>query len=172
MNVMEPIEAALSALVDDGKLAGAATLISRGNSIRVACAGVRDLESRLPVQQDTIFRIASMTKPVTSTVALMLFDEGRFGLEDPITRFAPEFEHMRVLRAPEASLEDSCAAERPITFNDLLTHRAGFSYSDFHRGPIGKAYAEALGGSIDNELTPDEWIRNLAQLPLIDQPGA
>jgi CubicO group peptidase (beta-lactamase class C family) len=171
MNVIDPIEAALSAVVDDEKLAGAATLICRGDSIRVACVGVRDLGSRLPVEQDTIFRIASMTKPVTSTLALMLFEEGRFRLEDPITRFAPEFEHMRVLRSPEGSLEDSSAAERPITFDDLLTHRAGLTYSDLHRGPIRKEYAEALGGSIDNELTPDEWIERLAQLPLIDQPG-
>jgi CubicO group peptidase (beta-lactamase class C family) len=168
---MDPIEAALSAVVDDGKLAGAATLICRGDSVRVACAGVRDLVSRLPVEQDTIFRIASMTKPVTSTLALMLFDEGRFRLEDPITRFAPEFEHMRVLGSPEGSLEDSCAADRPITFDDLLTHRAGFTYAEFHRGPIGKAYAETLGREIDNELIPNEWIGRLAQLPLIDQPG-
>lgn len=169
---MEPIEAALSAVVEDGKLAGAATLICRGDLVRVACVGVRDLTSRLPVERDTIFRIASMTKPLTSTLALMLFEEGRFRLEDPITRFAPEFEHMRVLRSPESSLEDSCAAERPITFDDLLTHRAGFTASGLHRGaPIEKAYVDALGSNIDNELTPDEWIERLAQLPLIDQPG-
>jgi CubicO group peptidase (beta-lactamase class C family) len=171
MNVTDPIQRALSAVAGDGKLAGAATLISRGHSVRVACAGVRDLASRLPVERNTIFRIASMTKPVTSTLALMLFEKGRFRLEDPITRFAPEFEHMRVLRSPEGSLEDSCVAERPITFQDLLTHRAGFSNSAFHRGPIGKVYADELGRDIDNELTPDEWIRRLARLPLIDQPG-
>src|SRR5215469_3165703 len=129
MDVMDSIEAALSAVVDDGKLAGAATLICRGDSVRVTCVGGRDLESRVPVERGTIFRIASMTKPVTSALALMLFEEGRFRLEDPITRFAPEFEHMRVLCSPEGSLEDSRAAERPITFDDLLTHRAGFSNS-------------------------------------------
>jgi CubicO group peptidase (beta-lactamase class C family) len=168
---MHRIEAALSAVVNDGKLAGAATLICRGDSVRVACVGMRDLESRLPVEQDTIFRIASMSKPVTCTLALMLFEEGRFRLEDPITSFAPEFGHMRVLRSPEGPLEDSCAADRPITFDDLLTHRAGISNSALHRGPIGKAYADALGRDIDNELAPDEWIKRLAQLPLIDQPG-
>jgi len=171
MKVTDPIETALSAVVDDGKLAGAATLLYRGGSVRVACIGMRDLESRLPVERDTIFRIASMTKPVTCTLALMLFEEGRFRLEDPVTKFAPQFEHMRVLRTPEGSLEDSCAAERPITFDDLLTHCAGFSNSAFHRGPIGKAYADALGRDIDNQLAPEEWIERLAQLPLIDQPG-
>jgi CubicO group peptidase (beta-lactamase class C family) len=172
MIVKDTIEAALSKVVNNGELAGAATLISRGRSVQVACAGVRDLASHLPVERDTIFRIASMSKPVTSTVALMLFEEGRFSLEDPITRFAPEFEHMRVLLSPEASLEDSCAAERQITFKDLLTHRAGLTYSDLHRGPIRKAYDDVLGRAIDNELTPDEWMERLAQLPLIDQPGA
>jgi CubicO group peptidase (beta-lactamase class C family) len=172
MIVKDAIEAALSTVVNNGELAGAATLISRGNSVRVTCAGVRDLENRLPVERDTIFRIASMSKPVTSTVALMLFEEGRFRLEDPIARFAPEFEHMRVLLSPEGSLEDSCAAERQITFKDLLTHCAGLTYSDLHRGPIRKAYDDALGRAIDNELTPDEWMERLAQLPLIDQPGA
>lgn len=172
MIVKDTIEIVLSKIVDKGELAGAATLISRGESVRVACAGVRDLENRLPVERDTIFRIASMSKPVTSTAALMLYDEGRFGLDDPITRFAPEFEQMRVLVSAEGLLEDSCAAERQITFRDLLTHCAGFTYPDFHRGPIGKAYAESLGGSMDNALTPDEWMGRLAQLPLIDQPGA
>ena len=171
MKVKDAIEAALSAVVDAGELAGAATLISRGDSVRVSCAGVRDLGSRLPVERDTIFRIASMSKPVTSTLALTLLEEGRFRLEDPITRFAPEFEHMRVLRSPDGSIGDSSAADRPITFDDLLTHRAGFTYSEIQRGPIAKAYSEALGGSIDNDLTPDEWIERLAQLPLIDQPG-
>src|SRR5690348_14366948 len=142
MDGADTIEAVLSTVVDDGQLAGAATLICRGDSVRVACFGVRDLGTRLPVERDTIFRIASMTKPVTSTLALMLFEEGRFRLEDPIAKFAPEFENMRVLRSPEGALEDSCAAERPITFDELLTHRAGFTYSEFHRGPIGKAYAE------------------------------
>jgi CubicO group peptidase (beta-lactamase class C family) len=172
MIVKDTLETVLSKIVENGELAGAATLISRGESVRVACAGVRDLENRLPVERDTIFRIASMSKPVTSTVALMLYDEGRFGLDDPITRFAPEIKEMRVLRSAEGSLEDSCAAERPVTFKDLLTHCAGFTYADFHRGPIGKAYTEALGGSMDNELTPDVWVERLAQLPLIDQPGA
>jgi CubicO group peptidase (beta-lactamase class C family) len=171
MNVMDPIKTWLSAVVDKGELAGAATLVFRRDSAWVACVGVRDLESRLPVERDTIFRIASMSKPVTCALALMLFEEGRFRLEDPITRFAPEFEHMRVLRSPEGPLEDSCTAERPITFHDLLTHCSGFTNSALHRGPIGKAYSDALGRDIDNELGPDEWIGRLSQLPLIDQPG-
>jgi CubicO group peptidase (beta-lactamase class C family) len=79
---------------------------------------------------------------------------------------------MRVLRNPDGPLDQTDPAARPITFRDLLTHRSGLTYGDFHRGPIGRAYAETLGTQIDNELTPDEWIARLAMLPLIDQPGA
>jgi CubicO group peptidase (beta-lactamase class C family) len=112
-----------------------------------------------------------MTKPVTSAAALMLFDEGRFALDDPITRWAPEFSRMQVLRSPDASLVETDAAERPITFEDLLTHRSGLTYGEFHRGPIASAYRQALGGAIDSDVAPDRWIERLAALPLIDQPG-
>ena len=86
-----------------------------------------------------MFRIASMTKPITSIAALMLVEEGRIALSDPIARHAPEFAQMRVLRSPDGPLSETDAAERPITFEDLLTHRAGLTYADFHRGPIGEA---------------------------------
>jgi CubicO group peptidase (beta-lactamase class C family) len=134
--------------------------------------GRRDLVTNLPVERDTIFRIASMTKPVTTVAALMLHDEGRFALDEPIARHAPELAHVRVLRDPNGPLEQTDAAERPITFGDLLTHRSGLTYGEFHRGPIGRACAEALGGTMDNALSPEEWIARLGTLPLIDQPGA
>jgi CubicO group peptidase (beta-lactamase class C family) len=102
---------------------------------------------------------------------LTLLDEGRFDIDDPITRCAPEFAHMRVLRNPDGSLDDAEEAAREITFRDLLTHRSGLTWGEFHRGPIGDACAQALGAAIDNPLTPDEWIGRLATLPLIDQPG-
>ena len=79
---------------------------------------------------------------------------------------------LRVLRDPNGPLDQTDAAERPITFGDLLTHRSGLTYGEFHRGPIARACAEALGGTMDNALSPDEWIARLGTLPLIDQPGA
>jgi len=159
--------------VDAGELAGAAALVWRdGNVTDVATAGRRDLVTRLPVERDTIFRIASMTKPVTTVAALTMLDEGLFGLDDPITRCAPEFARMRVLRNPEGPIDETEEAARDITFRDLLTHRSGLTYGDFHRGPIGAACAQTLGTQIDNARTPDEWIARLATLPLIDQPGA
>src|SRR3954471_24879452 len=167
------IEDAILLSVQAGELAGAAALVWRdGAVVQTATLGRRDLMSGLPVERDTIFRIASMTKPVTTVAALMLLDEGRFDLDEPITQCAPELARMRVLRDPEGPLDQTDEAMRPITFRDLLTHRSGLTYGDFHRGPIGRACADTLGTQIDNSLSPDEWIHRLAALPLIDQPGA
>jgi len=168
----DAVEAAIRPYVDAGALAGAATLVWRGGRVtHTTSLGRRDLATERPVERDTIFRIASMTKPVTTVAALMLFDEGRLTLNDPIARYAPEFARMRVLRDPNGPLDETDATERPITFGDLLTHRSGLTYGDFHRGPIARAHADALGSTIDNALPPDEWIARLAALPLIDQPG-
>jgi len=166
------IATTIGSIVEAGELAGAATMIWRGGRvIHTTAVGWRDIEARLPIERDTLFRIASMTKPLTSTAALMLFDERRFALDDPIARWAPEFSEMRVLRSPNGPLDQTDRAARSITFDDLLTHRSGFTYADFHSGPIAAAYNEALGGAIDSEVVPDHWIARLAALPLIDQPG-
>ena len=173
MSQRNPIDVALRADVDAGALAGAATLVWRnGRVVQTAAVGCRDLMTNLPVERGTIFRLASMAKPVTTVAALTLYDEGRFALDEPIARHAPELTRLRVLCDPNGPLDRTDAAERPITFGDLLTHRSGFTYGEFHRGPISRAFAEALGGQIDNTLGPDEWIARLATLPLIDQPGA
>lgn len=172
MSRQQQLQTALQEPVDKGDLAGAVALVHRSGQTEYAVAGWRDLESRMPMERDTIFRIASMTKPITSVAALMLVDEGRIALNDPISRIAPEFENMRVLSSPNDPLDDTETANRPITFEDLLTHRAGLTYADFHRGPIAQAYRDALGGEIDSDLAPDDWIQALARLPLIAQPGS
>jgi len=99
--------------VDTGQLAGAAALIARDGAIDAVTAGRRDLRSGLPVERDTIFRIASLSKPITTVAALSMFDEGRLSLDEPITRCAPEFAHLRVLREPEGSLDQCDDAIRP-----------------------------------------------------------
>jgi CubicO group peptidase (beta-lactamase class C family) len=170
---VDALDAALSECVARGEFAGAAMLTWRpGGAARTVSVGRRDVDRNLPVTRDTIFRIASLTKPVTTVAALALLEDGRFGLDEPITRHAPELANLRVLVDPEGSLDATRRPARPITFGDLLTHRAGLTYAEFHAGPIGAAYAEALGGQIDNVLSPDEWIARLATLPLIDEPGA
>ncbi len=148
--------------MDSGEIYGAATLVWRDGHARTAFVGWRDIEANLPIERDTIFRIASMTKPITSVAALMLVEEGQIAPTDSLERYAPEFSHMRVLRSPNSPLDETDPAERPITFEDLLTHRAGFTYGDFHRGPIAQAYRDALGDDIDSDVVPDEWIARLA----------
>jgi CubicO group peptidase (beta-lactamase class C family) len=173
MSGKDPIATALAAIVEAGVLAGAATLVWRdGQVVQTAAVGWRDMAARLPIERSTLFRIASMTKPITSTAALMLLEEGRYTLDEPIARWAPEFSRMRVLRSLSGPLDQTDPAVRQITFRDLLTHRSGLTYGALHAGPIGKAYAEALGGDIDTDVAPDDWIARLAALPLIDQPGA
>lgn len=166
------IRTAMQRFVDRGSLAGlVAGIYRQGRPVHECAVGSSGVEKREALRSDAMFRIASMTKPITSTIALMLLEEGRFALHEPITHWAPEFSKMRVLRSPDGELSDTSAAERPITFHDLLTHCAGFTYGPFHRGPVAQAY-EVLGGDIDSSLSPDEWIAALASLPLVHQPGA
>jgi CubicO group peptidase (beta-lactamase class C family) len=172
MSEEERLEKVLQKAVDDGQVAGACVLVQRGGETRFAAAGWRDIENDLPIERDSIFRIASMTKPITSVAALMLADEGRIALDEPIARTAPEFAEMRVLSRPDGPLEDTVKAERAITFEDLLTHCSGLTYGDPHRSPLSAAYRQRLGGDIDSEVAPDEWVRRLAELPLIAQPGS
>ncbi len=171
MTLDEPIASLIHKAVDARQLAGGVGLIWQAGAARIGWAGWQDVDASIPVGPSTLFRIASMTKPITTVAALMLHDEGRFALSDPIARWVPEFSDMQVLRHPDAALDDAVSAERLITMDDLLTHRSGLTYGSFHSGPISRGYTEALGGDIDSWVTPDDWISNLAALPLIDQPG-
>jgi CubicO group peptidase (beta-lactamase class C family) len=172
MTAADPVAQMLERYVAAGEIAGANTLVWRdGAVVQQANVGWRDREAGLPVQRDTVFRIASMTKPVTSLAAMMLVEEGIIALDAPIAEVAPEFGDMRVLRHPDGPLDETDPAERPITFEDLLTHRSGLTYGGIHAGPITPALANALGGDIDSHVAPDAWIAGLAALPLIAQPG-
>eukprot|EP01035_Chromulina_nebulosa_P004269 gene4269-5814_t len=156
MSERDPITTALESYVEAGQMAGAVALVWRdGKLAQASVVGWRDFEANLMVERDTIFRIASMTKPVTSTAAMMLVEEGRIALDEPITHWAPEFADMRVLRSPDGPLDEADPAARPITFGDLLTHRSGLTYGSFHNGPLAKAYEVALGSDIDSRLTPN-----------------
>lgn len=170
MGMEEQLTGSLGEIVDAGGLAGAVAVIWRGGQQLQASVGWLDREAGRPMQPDALFRIASMTKPITSLVALQLWEEGRFALDDAVERWAPELATPRVLRSLDA-LGDTVPAHRPITFLDLLTHRAGLTYGGFHPGPLGRAHTAALGADIDSALEPDDWIAGLGTLPLIDQPG-
>lgn len=172
MPPLDPIADMLDGYVDRDEIAGAATVVwKRGRVVQNCARGWRDREALDFLEDDAIFRIASMSKPITSVAATMLVEEGAIALEEPITAWAPEFADMRVTQLVDGSLEDSSPAVREITFLDLLTHRAGLTYGSFHAGPIAAAHLAALGSDIDSPLDPDAWMAALAALPLIDQPG-
>lgn len=152
---------------DTGLLSGAVTLVWQGGKVlQVNEIGFRDVEARLPMQRDTIFRIASMSKPVTVAAAMALVDEGKLTLRDPVTAWLPEFSAMRVLAQPQGSLEATVPAVRPITVGDLMTHRSGLAYPFSVPGPLAKAYSK-----LPHRQEQDRWLSELVALPLAHQPG-
>jgi CubicO group peptidase (beta-lactamase class C family) len=152
---------------DSGLLAGAVTLVWQGGKVlQVNEIGYRDVDAGLPMQRDTLFRIASMTKPITVAAAMMLVDEGKLALRDPISRWLPEFAQMRVLVDPRGPLDKTVPAQRPITVDDLMTHRSGLAYMFSIVGPLSRAYA-----GLPFRQDQDHWLAALADLPLVHQPG-
>jgi CubicO group peptidase (beta-lactamase class C family) len=158
--------------VESGDIPGVVAQVWRNGELCVdASAGWQDIERKLPMLSTTLFRIASMTKPVTVALALQLVDEGRLRLDDPIMRWMPEFARMRVLRRLDGPLDDTVAALRDITVEDLMTHRAGFAYGFMAPPPFGAELLKRMGYGIESCMTPDEWVLSLSQLPLVNQPG-
>ncbi|HPX35421.1 MAG TPA: serine hydrolase domain-containing protein [Mycobacterium sp.] len=153
--------------VESGLLSGAVTLVwHRGKVLQVNEIGHRDVEATLPMRRDTIFRIASMTKPVTVAAAMALAEEGKLALSDPVTRWLPELAGMRVLTDPKGPLDSTVPARRAITVDDLMTHRSGLAYAFSVTGPISRAYSQV---SLRQEQ--DQWLAEVAALPLVHQPG-
>lgn len=159
---------ALTQAVDAGLLAGAATLVwHRGEVLQINEIGYRDVAAAQPMTRDTIFRIASMTKPVTVAAALTLIEQGRLALSDPISRWIPELASPRVLTDHRGPLDETVPAQRPITVEDLMTHRSGLAYAFSVGGPISRAYAQ-----VSLRQDQDHWLAEVAALPLLHQPGA
>jgi CubicO group peptidase (beta-lactamase class C family) len=158
--------------VATGDIPGVVCLVwRRGELLQVDSAGLRNIEAQQPVERNTIFRIASMSKPVTSAAVMILRERGVLRLEDPITKWTPEFAAMRVLRRADGPLQDTYPAPRDITIEDLMTHRSGLAYSFTARGPLAEAMKERFGFEFDSARTPDEWTKMLASLPLSYPPG-
>lgn len=162
----------LQSVVDAGDLSGFVTLLfHKGEIAQVNTIGHRDIATRAPMTRDTLFRIASMTKPVTSAAALMLMEEGKLRLDDPITKWVPELSDLSVLKKADGPLDDTYPAPRAITIEDLFTHRSGLAYAFSVVGPIAKAYDKALGDILNNNGTADAWLKALSTLPLVYPPG-
>ncbi len=168
------LDARLARWVDDGQLPGFLVTVARGGQLaHVGTHGHRDVEAGLPVTADTIWRIYSMTKPVTSVAAMSLYEEGAFELNDPITRWLPEFADTRVYVAGPAQKPVTAPQVEPIRVWHLLTHTSGLTYGFHHAHPVDAAY-RAAGHEWGTPPGADsaEVTRQWASMPLVFQPGS
>jgi CubicO group peptidase (beta-lactamase class C family) len=160
------VHAAMQGFVDRRQVAGVVTFIARqGQIVQLDAIGVQDIETKRPMKPDALFFIASMTKPVTTTAVMMLYEEGKFLLTDRVSKFIPAFAHPKLTTGE---------ARREITIRDLLTHRSGLTYGFSDDGPVGRAYR--ADGVIDGLKETDETIADnvdrLAKEPLLFEPGS
>ncbi|QEC50388.1 beta-lactamase family protein [Baekduia soli] len=168
------IERGLQPYVDEGRIPGFQFVLARdGDIVHEAVSGHRVLETRAPVTPDTIWRIYSMTKPITSVAAMMLWEEGAFELDDPVSRFIPSFGDLQVYARGSSKNALTVAATEPIRIRHLLTHTSGLTYGFHHTHPVDAMYREAgfewgTPRGLDLAACCDAW----AALPLLFQPGA
>ena len=164
----------LTRYVDDGRLPGWLVAVTRGGKrVHVSRYGHRDVEAGLPVEDDTVFRIYSMTKPITSVAAMLLYEEGRFDLKDPVSRYLPSFADVRVFTGGTAENPSTAPAAEPVRIWHLLTHTAGLTYGFHHVHATDEIYRNAgfdFGPPRDLDLagSVDAW----AGMPLLHEPGA
>ncbi|MCI0771350.1 MAG: beta-lactamase family protein [Chloroflexi bacterium] len=182
MNVVSPEEVGFSTdrlgrisdmmqgYVDEGKLAGAVTMLAReGEIFHFEPVGLADIDSNRPMEKDSIFRIYSMTKPITSVAVMMLYEEGHFSLDDPVGRFIPELGRMKVYDGMGERGMRLVDQEKPITIRHLLMHTAGLSYGNYQDSPVEELYRQVDIMEPDSSLL--DMVKKLSGLPLLTQPG-
>jgi len=169
---LERIGTAVQHGIDDKRIAGAVTLVARrGHVVWFKSQGMADLEAGKPMRSDTMFRICSMTKPVTSLAVMMLYEEGHFLLDDPISAYLPEFKNPKMLVKRASGESYSIPAVREITIRDLLRHTSGLTYHwNTDLGPIYKA-ANVAHGLLPYDGTIEDSVKHLAGVPLLFNPG-
>jgi len=168
---LDRVRIEFQALVDQGESSGYQIVVARrGKVVLHESMGTLNIETGVPVTNDSLFRIFSMTKPIVATAMMILYEEGRFSLSDPITKYIPEFKDLKVYagldEAGEMILEDP---KRPPQIHDLLQHTAGFTYGIFGDTPVDKLYRDA--NLLDQTLPLSDMIQKLAGIPLMFQPG-
>jgi CubicO group peptidase (beta-lactamase class C family) len=168
---LKAIDAYLQGVIDEGMLAGAVTLVARhGKTVHTSVMGKKDLESGEPLAIDTIFRIFSMTKPVTGVAMAILWDEGKWSPDDPISKHIPAFGSVRVFDGlDESGAAKTVAAEHAPTMRELMTHTAGLSYGFNPLDPVDKLYQAA---NVWRSASLAEFADKVASLPLAYQPGS
>jgi CubicO group peptidase (beta-lactamase class C family) len=172
------LKEAMTGHVARGSMPGATYALSSGHDVHVEAVGERRLEGGAPMTRDTIFRVASMTKPMAAAVAMMLVEDGVLALDTPVDRWLPELENRRVLKRIDGPLDDTVPAKRAITVRDVLTFRMGFGivWGPPNALPIQRAASELHLGAfgpprVQEPPAADEWMRRFSTLPLMHQPG-
>lgn len=170
---LERMRTTMAAHVARGELPGLVTLVSRCGQTHVEAFGTMAVGGHTPMRRDTLFRIASLTKPIVAVAAMILVEECRLRLDDPVDTLLPELADRRVLRRADGPLDETVPAHRPITLRDLLTFRAGFGLVLADGWPIQEALAEAglAPGPNPPPFGSEEVMRRLGELPLVYQPG-
>ncbi|MBL1073831.1 beta-lactamase family protein [Nocardia sp. 2] len=163
----------LEAYVRKGALPGAVGLLARGDRVEVAAVGSAHADGSVPMRRDSIFRLASLTKPVTAAALLMLVEDRRLALDQPVDEWLPELANPRVLRDPGGPLDDVVPAARPITVFDVLTSQAGFGFASDFASPAMRALRTVQHDGREPQRFPpaDRWLGELARIPLLGQPG-
>jgi CubicO group peptidase (beta-lactamase class C family) len=167
------LQAVLEAYVSNGTVPGAVAMVARGERVEVQAVGSMDVDSTAPMLRDSIFRIASITKPITAAALMMLVEDARIALDEPVERWLPELASPTVVRTPTSPVDDVVPAARPITVGDLLTSRAGYGFpSDFSLPAVELLFTVQTDGR-EVQLRPhqDQWIAALSRIPLLYQPG-
>ena len=163
---LERIRPIMQGYVDDGHIAGLLTAVARrGKIVHFETIGMRDVENNKPIETDTIFRIHSMSKPITSVAVMMLYEEGHFHLNTPVSDFIPEFKNMKVYNEDQTEILD---AENEVTIKHLLTHAAGLTYG-WGSEPVDKRYREA--NLFERGATLADMAKKLSAIPLVHEPG-
>jgi len=166
---LDRLHKGMQGFVERKEAAGIVTLIAReGKTVDVHAVGFADVEKNVPMKTDAIFRIASMTKPITSVAIMMLFEEGRLFLTDPVSKFIPAFKSSTVLEDGKP-----VPARRAISIRDLLAHKSGMTYGFLNGGAVGGGYRKngVTDGLTSTTLTLEENVNKLAAEPLVSQPG-
>ncbi len=159
--------------LDEGKLPGATTLIARkGQVVFCESLGFGDIESKKTLHIDSILRFYSMTKPITSVAAMMLYEKGLFQLDDPVSKFIPGFETMQVYVSGSGQDIQTKRAQTPMTIHHLLTHTSGLTYGSFNTGAVAKLYRQNRTDFNPNDGSLEEVVARLAELPLEFDPGS
>jgi CubicO group peptidase (beta-lactamase class C family) len=164
------LNSGMKELVDQGRLAGSVTMVARhGKVVEFDAVGKRDIASNAPMQKDSIFRIYSMSKPITGVAMMMLFEEGKWQLNDPVAKYIPEFAKLKVYGTDANNNVVMKDPVHPVTMRELMSHSGGFTYGFFSNTAVDKLQLEADLLNPNNTL--DEFIKRVAKLPLNAQPG-